>query len=284
MNSLKRKVLVGLITFSTLANIVSVTHAQSMDSTSTKPQEKIELNVEDIMGKMPEIQNTSSIESIMSKEEAEAARVEKERVEAEKIKQAEEAKAKLSDKEIAVMVIDGKYGNGEQRKDALAKEGRSYENVQNEVEKLTPKPVVKVEPAKVSPSTPSTPSKPSSQSKPSTPSKSVTPVTQSAPTQATVAAKPQGKTMTMQATGYSTAQPSLSRYTANGTDLVANPRVIAVDPSVIPIGSTVTIEGYGTYTAADTGGDIKGTRIDMHFSSVEEALSFGRRSVQVTLH
>lgn len=275
MNSLKRKVLVGLITFSTLANIVSVTHAQSIDITNTKPQEKIELNVEDIIGKMPEIKNVSSIESIMNKEEAEAARVEKERVEAEKVKQAEEAKAKLSDKEIAVMVIDGEYGNGEQRKAALEKEGRSYEKVQNEVENLTPKPVVKTEPAKVSPST---------QSKPSSQTESSTPVTQSAPTQAAVASKPQGKTMTMEATGYSTAQPSLSRYTANGTDLVANPRVIAVDPSVIPIGSTVTIEGYGTYTAADTGGDIKGTRIDMHFSSVDQALSFGRRSVQVTVH
>ena len=91
------------------------------------------------------------------------------------------------------------------------------------------------------------------------------------------------KTLTMQATGYSTAQPSLGRYTANGTDLLKNPRVIAVDPNVIPLGSRVSIEGYGTYTAADTGGDIKGNRIDIHFETVQQCYSFGRRSVTVQI-
>ena len=90
--------------------------------------------------------------------------------------------------------------------------------------------------------------------------------------------------MVVEATGYSTQQPSLSRYTANGTDLHANPRVIAVDPNVIPLGSTVTVEGYGTYIAADTGGAIKGNRIDIHFPTVDGAMSVGRRSVKITVH
>jgi len=90
--------------------------------------------------------------------------------------------------------------------------------------------------------------------------------------------------MTMEATAYSTAQPGLGRYTANGTDLHTNPRVIAVDPSVIPLGTKVTVEGYGTYIAADTGGAIKGNRIDIHFSTVQECINFGRKNVKITIH
>lgn len=96
-------------------------------------------------------------------------------------------------------------------------------------------------------------------------------------------AKSQGSAKTMQATGYSTRQAGLSRYTANGTDLHKNPRVIAVDPNVIPLGTRVEVEGYGTYVAADTGGDIKGNRIDIHFTTVQQCLDFGRRDVKVTI-
>src|SRR5699024_8040377 len=59
-------------------------------------------------------------------------------------------------------------------------------------------------------------------------------------------AAPQGKTMVVEATAYSTNQPSLSDYTYTGINLRQNPNVIAVDPSVIPLGSTVYIPGYGT--------------------------------------
>lgn len=99
------------------------------------------------------------------------------------------------------------------------------------------------------------------------------------------AAAPANKssTRTMKATGYSTHEKGLSRYTANGTDLHKNPRVVAVDPKVIPLGTVVEIEGYGRYVAADTGGAIKGNRIDIHFQTVKECLNFGRRDVKVTI-
>lgn len=49
---------------------------------------------------------------------------------------------------------------------------------------------------------------------------------------------------------------------------------IAVDPNVIPLGSTVYIDGI-PYVAHDTGGAIKGKRIDVYFSSHEDAVEFG---------
>lgn len=61
--------------------------------------------------------------------------------------------------------------------------------------------------------------------------------------------------------------------TATGTTPTAG-RTIAVDPSVIPYGSRVVING-NTYVAEDCGGAIKGNRIDVYFDSHEEALNFG---------
>lgn len=60
-------------------------------------------------------------------------------------------------------------------------------------------------------------------------------------------------------------------------------RTIAVDPTVIPYGTSVYIEGYGTYIAEDTGGVIKNSRIDMFFNSHTEALKFGVRYADVYL-
>lgn len=63
------------------------------------------------------------------------------------------------------------------------------------------------------------------------------------------------------------------------------PGVIAVDPAVIPLGSRVYIEypdGTGTYAVAeDTGGAIKGNRIDIAMSSVDKAYDFGIKNVKV---
>lgn len=56
---------------------------------------------------------------------------------------------------------------------------------------------------------------------------------------------------------------------------------VAVDPNVIPLGTKLHIEGYGEAIAADTGGDIKGQRVDLYMDSYEEAIQFGRREVQV---
>lgn len=59
-------------------------------------------------------------------------------------------------------------------------------------------------------------------------------------------------------------------------------RTIAVDPKVIPIGTWVIIAGLGVFRAEDTGGSIRGNRIDIFMSSHEEALEFGVRLVDVT--
>lgn len=67
--------------------------------------------------------------------------------------------------------------------------------------------------------------------------------------------------------------------TATGTTPTEN-RTIAVDPSVIPYGTEVIING-NTYVAEDTGGAIKGNRIDICFASHEEALQFGKRTGEV---
>jgi uncharacterized protein YabE (DUF348 family) len=58
---------------------------------------------------------------------------------------------------------------------------------------------------------------------------------------------------------------------------------IAVDPRVIPLGSKVYVEGYGYAIAADTGGAIKGNRIDIYFNSSSECNSWGVRPVDVLL-
>ena len=59
--------------------------------------------------------------------------------------------------------------------------------------------------------------------------------------------------------------------------------MIAVDPSVIPLGSTVYIPGYGEFVAGDTGSAINGNRIDIHMTDLQQALQFGRRSIEVQI-
>lgn len=63
--------------------------------------------------------------------------------------------------------------------------------------------------------------------------------------------------------------------------LIAKHGVVAVDPSVIRLGSRVYVEGYGEATAGDTGGAIRGSRIDLCFDTYEEAMRFGRRTIKV---
>lgn len=57
--------------------------------------------------------------------------------------------------------------------------------------------------------------------------------------------------------------------------------VVAVDPGVIPLGESVYVEGYGKARALDTGGLIKGNRIDLYMNSEEAASSYGVRNVMV---
>jgi len=59
--------------------------------------------------------------------------------------------------------------------------------------------------------------------------------------------------------------------------------VAAVDPAVIPLGTHLTVPGYGDAVAADTGSAIRGTRIDVWLPTVERARAWGTRTVTVTI-
>lgn len=89
------------------------------------------------------------------------------------------------------------------------------------------------------------------------------------------------KTYIMEATAYFDGL-----ITASGLEPVRNPSglsTVAVDPSVIPLGSKLYIEGYGYAIAADTGSAIKNLKIDLYMNSLAECYSFGRRKVSVSL-
>lgn len=93
------------------------------------------------------------------------------------------------------------------------------------------------------------------------------------------------KTVYMNSTGYTANCAGCSGVTATGIDLNRHPdsKIVAVDPSVIPLGSRLFIEGYGYAVAGDTGGAIKGQRIDLFFPQQSDALNWGRRTVKVTI-
>ena len=97
------------------------------------------------------------------------------------------------------------------------------------------------------------------------------------------ASSSQGKEMTVTATAYTAYCAGCSGTTATGIDLRANPnlKVIAVDPSVIPLGSRVWVEGYGEAIAGDTGGAIKGNIIDLFMKDKQDALNWGRKTVTI---
>lgn len=95
----------------------------------------------------------------------------------------------------------------------------------------------------------------------------------------------EGKTMTVTATAYTADCEGCSGITYTGIDLKndRNAKVIAVDPSVIPLGSRVYVEGYGEAIAGDIGGAIKGDRIDLHVATKDEAYGWGVREVEITV-
>lgn len=95
-----------------------------------------------------------------------------------------------------------------------------------------------------------------------------------------------GRTIVMEATAYNWDCPRCDGrgLTATGFDVRANPDgVVAVDPNVIPLGTRLYVEGYGYAVARDTGGAIKGNKIDLHMRSNAEARRFGRRNIKVTI-
>ncbi len=101
------------------------------------------------------------------------------------------------------------------------------------------------------------------------------------------------KSMVMNATAYDLSFASCGKrpgdrgygITASGTQ--ARPGAVAVDPKVIPLGTKLYIESlddtpdYGFATAEDTGGAIKGKKIDLFFHSGTDVKNFGRRNVKV---
>ncbi|WP_019413778.1 LysM peptidoglycan-binding and 3D domain-containing protein [Paenisporosarcina sp. TG20] len=100
-----------------------------------------------------------------------------------------------------------------------------------------------------------------------------------------VSAPSKAKEMTVTATAYTAFCTGCSGITYTGIDLRSNPnqKVIAVDPSVIPLGSRVWVEGYGEAIAGDTGGAIKGNKIDVFIPSRQEALNWGRKTVNIKI-
>jgi 3D (Asp-Asp-Asp) domain-containing protein len=88
--------------------------------------------------------------------------------------------------------------------------------------------------------------------------------------------------LTMVATGYGpSGNGKWGMRTATG--MYPQYGVVAVDPRVIPLGTRLFVEGYGSAIAGDTGGAIKGNRIDLCFNSDDEAEKVGRRTVRVLI-
>jgi 3D (Asp-Asp-Asp) domain-containing protein len=83
------------------------------------------------------------------------------------------------------------------------------------------------------------------------------------------------------ATGYSANDPGqgTGNITATGKEIKTG--MVAVDSKIIPLGTKIEIKDMGIFIAEDTGGKIKGNRIDIYFKTREEAESFGRQAIWV---
>jgi uncharacterized protein YabE (DUF348 family) len=89
-----------------------------------------------------------------------------------------------------------------------------------------------------------------------------------------------GTVISMRASAYAPNYgPGVGSKCANG--MKAQRGVVAVDPRVIPLGTRLYVEGYGEAVAADTGGAIKGNRIDLCYNTPGECFKFGRQTVKV---
>lgn len=93
------------------------------------------------------------------------------------------------------------------------------------------------------------------------------------------------RTLSVTSTAYTAHCDGCSGTTSTGINLIKNPgrKVIAVDPNVIPLGTRVWVEGYGEAVAGDTGGAIKGNRIDVFVPDQTEASNWGRKPVKVKI-
>ncbi len=91
------------------------------------------------------------------------------------------------------------------------------------------------------------------------------------------------KEIMVSATAYTAYCNGCSGVTRTGLNLRKNPnlKVIAVDPRVIKLGTKVHVEGYGYAIAGDTGGAIKGKKIDVFMPNKSQAYQWGRKNVKV---
>lgn len=87
--------------------------------------------------------------------------------------------------------------------------------------------------------------------------------------------------MIMEATAYtkSIEEGTHRGITKSGTQVSRG--TVAIDPRIIPLGTKIYVEGYGHAECLDTGGAIKGNRIDLYMDSREECFEFGRKNVKV---
>ena len=89
------------------------------------------------------------------------------------------------------------------------------------------------------------------------------------------------KMIVMSATGYSPSPRENGGSSRTATGLKIGHGIVAVDPKFIPLGTRLYIEGYGHAVAGDTGGAIKGNRIDLGHDTVSASNQFGRKRVKV---
>ena len=104
--------------------------------------------------------------------------------------------------------------------------------------------------------------------------------------QASAAAAPSASLPIPAATRAGTLTVTATGYAMHGTAATGLPvgwGTVAVDPSVIPLGTRLTIPGYGQGVAADTGPAVQGASIDLWFPTARQAEAWGRRVITVTL-
>ncbi|MFQ8678549.1 MAG: 3D domain-containing protein [Enterococcus avium] len=220
-------------------------NSQSLEAETTKLDEKMANLKQELAD------NKTSLEKISQDKEVEKARQAAEKAQAEKAEKAAEA-AKAAEAEKASKAAAA------QAQEKVKAEASSQASAQSS------KPAASASSSQQTTQTSEQPKQEPAQPAPSTPTTS-------------------GRTMQMESTGYSCAESVNTFFTAMGIDLRQNPQVVAVDPSVIPLGSMVEVSGYGIAIAGDTGGAIKGNIIDVHFPTVEQCIQWGRRSVTVTV-
>lgn len=83
---------------------------------------------------------------------------------------------------------------------------------------------------------------------------------------------------TFASTGKNSDHP---QYGITRSGLKVKHGIVAVDPKVIPLGTHLYVEGYGESIAADTGGAIKGNRIDLYFESPKDVAKYGKKRIKV---